>query len=261
MVSRRFCDRFPPFRKQSLLLPAHRAGQRVRVHSSQGGFRAWLGGRAHLLALGPPRMWLGGAYSALIAPASNVAAAFRAPVLPKTLVALCLSITATTVLLLPFAVLSGFVRRRTRHLPAMLQARVLIASFFTPALLEETVYRAAMLPRRTDDEKTALAQLWSAACGAGDRDLAWRTGGALAVFVAMHPANGILLRPKARAVFCDWRFNTAAAILGAACSVLYLETGCVWAPAVLHWLVVAVWLIGFDGLERMHMFEKATIDA
>ena len=35
---------------------------------------------------------------------------------------------------------------------------------------------------------------------------------------------------------------------GIVCSVLYLETGSVYAPAILHWAVVAVWLWWFDGL-------------
>jgi predicted Abi (CAAX) family protease len=73
----------------------------------------------------------------------------------------------------------------------------------------------------------------------------------LAPICRMHPVNGMLLRKEAREVFYDWRFLSCAAVLGAICSMLYLETGTIWAPAVVHWIVVAVWLWEFDGLVRL----------
>jgi len=173
------------------------------------------------------------------------------PVRASVVLGLALAVTAA--LLLPFVTLSGFARRDSRvcrgSLPRADKARALLWTFFAPGLLEELVYRAAMLPRLVDNYAAVdLAHGSLLLAHAGSSTLLWQAVGALLVFVGMHPVNGIFLRPAARATFCDWRFLVAAAVLGAVCSCLYLETGSVLAPAVLHWLVVAVWLWVFDGL-------------
>jgi len=183
---------------------------------------------------------------------ANVAVALTVrPALPRLCAALAAAALTAVAILLPAALLSGFARRsnraRRRALPRAVKLRVLVGTFFVPGLLEEIVFRAALLPRLHGEYADLDGQVLLLEPSA-DWGLALRSGLALAAFVAMHPVNAMLLRKEARPTFCDWRFLAAAAVLGAVCSVLYLETGTVWAPAVLHWLVVAVWLWEFDGL-------------
>ena len=175
---------------------------------------------------------------------------------------LYLAIVVTASLLLPFVTLSGFARRDGRAirsaLPRAAHARALLGTFIAPGLLEELLYRAALLPRLVDDYSAVDLARGSLLLSEAGSTLPWQAAGALLIFVGMHPVNGIFLRPEARSTFCDWRFLVAAAVLGAVCSCLYLETGCVWAPAVLHWLVVATWLWVFDGLVSNPLGEAAS---
>lgn len=180
----------------------------------------------------------------------------------RVCVGLGLALLVTASLLLPFVTLSGFARRDGRAsrsaLPRAAQARALIGTFVAPGLLEELLYRAALLPRLVDDYSVVDLARGSLLLSEAGRTLPWQAAGALLIFVGMHPVNGILLRPAARSTFCDWRFLVAVAVLGVVCSCLYLETGCVWAPAVLHWLVVAIWLWVFDGMVSYLLCEIAS---
>ena len=196
--------------------------------------------------------------------AANVVAALMPSATNPTraCVGLGLAIVVTASLLLPFVTLSGFARRDGRTsrgaLPRATHARALLGTFIAPGLLEELLYRAALLPRLVDDYSAVDLARGSLLLSEAGSTLPWQAAGALLIFVGMHPVNGIFLRPAARSTFCDWRFLVAAAVLGAVCSCLYLETGCVWAPAVLHWLVVATWLWVFDGLVSNLLDEAAS---
>ena len=236
----------------------------------RGRSRAWTTPRAAAVAaiavLAPE------AVAALLpsatSPARECAANVVAALMPsatnptRACVGLGLAIVVTASLLLPFVTLSGFARRDGRTsrgaLPRATHARALLGTFIAPGLLEELLYRAALLPRLVDDYSAVDLASGSLLLSEAGSTLPWQAAGALLIFVGMHPVNGILLRPAARSTFCDWRFLVAAAVLGAVCSCLYLETGCVWAPAVLHWLVVAIWLWVFDGLVSNFLGEEAS---
>ena len=222
--------------------PEHPTGPRATDAEASRAAAHWSAVRGHWSA----EVW------------ANVTAALTVrPAGPRLCAALAAAALAAAALLLPAAVISGFARRgnraRRRALPCAVKLRVLIGTFFAPGLLEEIVFRAALLPRlRRHGEYAEMYDDVLLLEPSADWGLALRCGLALAAFVAMHPVNAMLLRRKALPTFCDWRFLACSAVLGAVCSVLYLETGTVWAPAVLHWLVVAVWLWEFDGLVRAH---------
>jgi hypothetical protein len=150
----------------------------------------------------------------------NVAAAFSTSMLaPRSVGALCIAILVTAAVLLPLVTLSGFVSRRRYSLTPALTRRVLFGTFFMPGLLEETIYRAAMLPRlRTNYEAVSFSQVLLS-LETENAVLAWQAAAALAVFVAMHPVNGIFLRKEAGPTFCDWRFLSSAAVLVCAVSL------------------------------------------
>lgn len=61
---------------------------------------------------------------------------------------------------------------------------------------------------------------------------------ALVLYVLYHPLNAWLFLPSARDVFYDPVFLLLAALLGGCCTFLYRRTGSVWAPVLLHGLVV-----------------------
>jgi predicted Abi (CAAX) family protease len=94
--------------------------------------------------------------SAAVGAHGNILAAFTTYPRPSRLfVALCISMMAAAAVLLPTAMLSGFVQREKRRprqtLPRGVKLRALAGTLFVPGLLEETVFRAAMLPRLHDN--------------------------------------------------------------------------------------------------------------
>ena len=79
----------------------------------------------------------------------------------------------------------------------------------------------------------------------------------LALFVVYHLCNP---RPKSRLVFCDQRFLTLAAMLGAGGTAAFIVTGVSLVAAVtVHWAVVSVWLFLLGGYQILgyHKERKA----
>ena len=140
---------------------------------------------------------------------NNVVDAFSlSAVNPRRVVlALGISTVVTAALVLPFVVLSGFAKRENRSrradLPIGVKLHALVGTFFMPGLLEESVYRAAMLPRLVKDY-SAVAPSQQLLPEMTNMSLVWQVAWALLIFVGMHPINGLLLRPAARSTFCDW---------------------------------------------------------
>ena len=125
-------------------------------------------------------------------------------------------------------------RPRLRPLVLLRQAPVLL---LTPSLIEEALFRAALLPHPLEG-----LGVW----GNG----AW---GALSVglFVAWHPLAGRLWYPQGRRLFDDGRFLLLASLLGVTCVVAYQATGSIWPPVLIHWLVVLIWLEVLGGRCRL----------
>ncbi|NQV11073.1 MAG: CPBP family intramembrane metalloprotease [Cyanobacteria bacterium] len=106
-----------------------------------------------------------------------------------------------------------------------------------PALLEEVFFRVALLPHPLE--------------GAGIfSSLAW---GALSVglFVAYHPLAAATWYPRGRSLFWDPRFLSQCALLGVACVLAYDLTSSLWAPVLIHWLAVSLWLWPLGGRHRL----------
>ena len=116
-------------------------------------------------------------------------------------------------------------RPKVRPLSLMRQAMVLL---LTPSLIEETLFRAALLPHPLEGLGPWESTAWGAL--------------SVGLFVAWHPLAGRLWYPQGRRLFDDCRFLLLATLLGMACVIAYLATGSIWPPVLIHWLVVLTWL-------------------
>ena len=100
-------------------------------------------------------------------------------------------------------------------------------AFVAPAALEEAVFRAPLLWPGLHRPTVAAALL--------------------AAYVTYHLA-GALLRPELAWVLADPLFLTLATCLGLACTVSAWRSQSLCPPIMLHWAVVAGWIVLFGGL-------------
>lgn len=127
---------------------------------------------------------------------------------------------------LPLAVLlcaaGGLVEPGWTEAPGQL-VRLAAVAFVAPALGEELLFRAALLPPPGEPGFR--------------RSLALST----ALFVLWHPPQALLFGPHWGAVVLNPGFLAAVAVMGVALGRLYRRTGSVWPCVALHWLVVVGW--------------------
>lgn len=169
----------------------------------------------------------------VLAPASLARLAHRvrlaavSPVHPRHLFEALIAAALFAVVALPVALADGFlpwpldVEPLSSLLP--LGVRLLLA----PALLEEVTFRVLPNPRR--EESPPRSERWSWALLS------------VAAYVAAHPLAA-LASPERLATFASPHFLLLTAMLGAGCLLLYLRSGSLWPPLLLHWLVAFGWL-------------------
>jgi len=142
---------------------------------------------------------------------------------------------------------TGFLQRQqltpavSANIPSLSRktiAGVLVASLITPALSEELVFRVLLLPHPTEGAGAIARWCWSAA--------------SLLLFVVYHPLNAFSFFPAGRKTFIDPTFLLLAALLGMICTLTYQQSGSLWIPVALHWLVVVVWLLGLGGYGKLY---------
>jgi uncharacterized protein len=108
--------------------------------------------------------------------------------------------------------------------------RLVLIAIFVPAIGEELVFRAALLPQPDGSPVPWLPVLISTA-----------------LFVLWHPLQALVFGPHWTAAVLNPWFLAAVAALGVALARLYWKTGSLWPPVALHWLAVATWKILFGG--------------
>lgn len=101
--------------------------------------------------------------------------------------------------------------------------------FFVPALGEEMIFRAALIPRAS--QRRALR--WVAL--------------SVVLFILWHPLQVVTIGPPWSAVFLDPWFLAATGVLGLTVATQFLETGSVWPCVITHWIVVAGWKLLLGG--------------
>ncbi|MBE9043679.1 CPBP family intramembrane metalloprotease [Pleurocapsales cyanobacterium LEGE 10410] len=149
---------------------------------------------------------------------------------------LSISICIYLVFTLTFGLMTGFL-----HWDVCQEKRTIVKTIATtliaPAFLEETFFRALLLPYPSD--KIAL-----------DSYIAWATF-SLLLFIIYHPLNALTFFSQGRATFFNPVFLGLATSLGIICTTAYWQTGSLWLPVIIHWLTVVIWLLCFSGLTRL----------
>ena len=114
-----------------------------------------------------------------------------------------------------------------RWAPALDEATIRLAliAIVAPALGEELLFRAAMLPAPDPDSPIPWrAVLWSTA-----------------LFIAWHPVQVFIHGEAWARIVLDPAFLACAGLLGIACARLYWRSGSIWPAVLLHWVVVVAW--------------------
>jgi predicted Abi (CAAX) family protease len=114
-----------------------------------------------------------------------------------------------------------------------------------PALAEELVFRGLLLPHPA--EAVPPGRVVRA------------TALSIAAYVAWHPLNGRLLSRHMRHVLGHRGFLVITALLGLACSRLYLRSGSIWPSVLLHWLCVFIWAGWLGGRRLLHASNDSLI--
>jgi predicted Abi (CAAX) family protease len=112
-------------------------------------------------------------------------------------------------------------------------------TFFTPALIEELVFRVVLLPNPV--ERTSWLNI-----------LGW-TIFSLVAFILYHPLNAKTFYRRGDFTFFKPIFLSLAGLLGLACSVAYLLTGSLYIIVIIHWVVVINWLFIWGGQEHLKL--------
>lgn len=113
----------------------------------------------------------------------------------------------------------------------------IIVALIFPSIFEEILFRVLLLPRTIEHAPIQIVILWSAFC--------------LTIFVLAHPLNARIFFPARRATFYDRTFLFLAGLLGTICTISYLQSGSVWPPIFLHWIIVIIWLLCLGGEQKM----------
>ena len=93
--------------------------------------------------------------------------------------------------------------------------------FVAPALGEELLFRAALIPRENPSWR------WVAL--------------SVVLFVLWHPLQAVTVGPPWASAFLDPWFLVAVAILGTALARIYAATRSIWPCVIAHWATVLVW--------------------
>ena len=108
-----------------------------------------------------------------------------------------------------------------------------VALFIFPSFLEESFFRGILIPNNARER------------GAGY--IITITLVTAIIFVLWHPLNVLTINPGAKAVFTDPNFLLMAFVRGIACAISYIYSRSLWAPVIIHWLTVLVWVLFLGG--------------
>jgi len=138
---------------------------------------------------------------------------------------------------LPLGFKWGFLQWQPWRKSPLAWLKLTLLLFFTPALLEEIIFRVLLLPYPTE-----LNRFWPTL---GAMTLS------LILFVIYHPLHAWLLYKPGRPLFFQPHFLTLAALLGLGATILYWLTGSLWLITLFHWAIVVTWLLLLGGNAKL----------
>ncbi|MEK7660408.1 MAG: CPBP family glutamic-type intramembrane protease [Pseudomonadota bacterium] len=109
--------------------------------------------------------------------------------------------------------------------------KLLLVSFFVPALFEEIIFRGLFFAPNRSLVDSAVWLLLSTS-----------------LFVAWHFLQSKTFHKQYNAVFTNRHFLVCAAILGVSCYLLLVISDSIWPPIIFHWLIVFVWQALYSGI-------------
>mgnify|MGYP001405307950 CR=1 FL=1 len=157
----------------------------------------------------------------------RVARSLRTRPSPRDLVELCVALVVFVATAAVVSLVTGLAHWSPRDLGPL--AFLSLRAFFIPALSEELVFRAALVP----------------AIGESKRPAFWIVISTL-LFGLWHVAETAFL-PGAASTFLRLDFLALAVLLGLLCAILRYRSGSVWPAIALHWIVVVLWQGWFGG--------------
>lgn len=137
---------------------------------------------------------------------------------------------------LPIGFWLGFLKVEVLKNSWFLIFGIIAGSFFMPGLSEELFFRVLLLPHPTEKASLTTLGLWGVT--------------SLLLFLVYHPLNVFAIGHDK--TFREPVFLLLAALLGIVCTISYWQSGSLWPPVVVHWLIVVVWLILLGGYRKLH---------
>lgn len=166
------------------------------------------------------------------------------------------SITAaTTVAAGVVSIATGFIQPINDFSPPKLESSWRpLSAFIVPGLLEETLWRAALLP--TPAAPTTLSTIVQHATSISTIPPSTLTLykialSVLVIHVCSHPVFSAAVYPRGKEVFGDPRFLVLATIVLGGSTLSYIVSGSVWAAAFTHGVPVALWRDFFGGEQAL----------
>jgi predicted Abi (CAAX) family protease len=138
---------------------------------------------------------------------------------------------------LPYGLGNGFLSRKNGFDNPIRFVFHAVRLFFVPALVEEMIFRVALLPHPTEGVS-------------GWRWLFWG-GVSFVLFILYHLLLAKTIRTNASQTLTDKRFLVLMGWLGLVLIGVYWITGSLWLVTFIHWIVVLVWIYALGGRDRL----------
>ncbi|MGA9381318.1 MAG: CPBP family glutamic-type intramembrane protease [Phormidium sp.] len=168
----------------------------------------------------------------------RISAAFSTlPTINAWLIAAAL-LLVLTLFCLPVGLWSNFLRIENLKASKKIILGIITGSLLFPAISEELFFRVLFLPHPQENGTAATVWFWGII--------------SLVLFVIYHPLNAVTFFPTGRKTFFNPVFLLLAAVLGIVCNIVYEQSGSLWLPVIIHWLVVVVWLVFLGGYKQLH---------
>ncbi|MFB2939022.1 type II CAAX prenyl endopeptidase Rce1 family protein [Aerosakkonemataceae cyanobacterium BLCC-F154] len=161
---------------------------------------------------------------------------FTFPTIKAWLIAAAL-LLILTLFCLPVGLWCNFLKVENMKAPKKIILSIIAGSLFFPGISEELFFRVLLLPHPQENRTIATVCFWVII--------------SLVLFVIYHPLNAVTFFPTGRKTFFNPVFLLLAAVLGIVCSIVYEQSGSLWLPVIIHWLVVVVWLVFLGGYKQL----------